>query len=106
VAYTRDHFSAEEEMMARAAYPGLAEHQTRHRDLTSKVERYVARFERGEIALNAHLLHFLRDWLTNHIQKEDLAYSPCMLARHPVTALGSPRQGCGLRLSPLERQLG
>lgn len=80
LAYTRDHFSAEEAMMATANYPALAEHRIRHGDLTKKVEDYVARFESGEITLNLHLLNFLRDWLTNHIQKEDRAYSPCMNA--------------------------
>jgi hemerythrin-like metal-binding protein len=76
VAYTRDHFSAEEAMMAAAKYPGLELHRLRHRDLTQQVEEYVERFERGEITLNLHLLTFLRDWLTTHIQKEDREYGP------------------------------
>ncbi len=80
MTYTRDHFSAEEAMMAAANYPKLEEHCARHRDLTRKVEAFIERFARGEIALNTHLLNFLRDWLTNHIQREDRAYSPCMIA--------------------------
>jgi hemerythrin len=79
VAYTRDHFSSEESMMAAAHYPDLPKHREQHRMLTEKVEGYVARFERGEITLNLHLLNFLRDWLTNHIQREDRAYGPCMV---------------------------
>lgn len=79
MAYTRDHFSAEEAMMAAANYPQLEGHRVRHRELVKKVEDYVARFESGEITLNLHLLNFLRDWLTEHIQKEDRAYAPCML---------------------------
>ncbi len=47
-----------------------------HRDLVKQVDGYVARFERGEISLNVHLLNFLRDWLTNHIQKTDHQYGP------------------------------
>ena len=76
VEYTRTHFAAEESMMARTNYPGLAEHRVQHRDLVKQVEGYVARFERGEITLNLHLLNFLRDWLTNHIQKTDHQYGP------------------------------
>ncbi|HUX27408.1 MAG TPA: bacteriohemerythrin [Terracidiphilus sp.] len=76
VAYTRDHFAAEEAMMAAAKYPGLTEHHLRHRDLSQQVEGYIARFEQGEITLSLHLLNFLRDWLTNHILKEDRAYGP------------------------------
>ncbi len=80
LARTRDHFSAEEAMMLNADYPGLEQHRAQHHELTAKIESYVARFERGDISLNPHLIHFLRDWLSNHIQKEDRAYGPSMLA--------------------------
>ncbi len=76
VEYTRIHFAQEESMLARTKYPGLAEHREMHRDLVKQVDGYVARFERGEISLNVHLLNFLRDWLTNHIQKTDHQYGP------------------------------
>jgi hemerythrin len=77
--YTNTHFKAEEAMMADAKYPGLADHKIKHRELIKQVEDYVARFEKGEITLNLHLLNFLRDWLTNHIQKVDMAYSACLI---------------------------
>ena len=32
--------------------------------------------EEAMLALNVHLLNFLRDWLTNHIQKTDHQYGP------------------------------
>jgi hemerythrin-like metal-binding protein len=76
VDYTRTHFTAEEGMMANARYPGLNEHRVKHRDLMKQVEEYVGRFDRGEITLNLHLLDFLRDWLNNHIMKEDHQYGP------------------------------
>jgi hemerythrin-like metal-binding protein len=76
VEYTHKHFTDEEAMMARTNYPGLASHRTEHQDLVKQVEGYVARFERGDITLNLHLLNFLRDWLTNHIQKSDHQYGP------------------------------
>jgi len=76
VDYTRTHFSAEESMLAQAKYPGLADHHKLHVDLMKQVEDYSARFDRGEITLNLHLLNFLRDWLTNHIQKVDHEYGP------------------------------
>jgi hemerythrin len=76
VDYTRTHFTAEEAMLANAKYPGLNEHLALHRDLMKQVEEYSVRFERGEITLNLHLLNFLRDWLTNHIQKVDHQYGP------------------------------
>ncbi|HEY1161023.1 MAG TPA: bacteriohemerythrin [Terracidiphilus sp.] len=76
VDYTRRHFSAEESMMAGTKYPGLAEHRAKHVKLTKQVEDHLGRFERGEIALNVELLNFLRDWLNNHIMKEDHQYGP------------------------------
>ena len=79
--YTNTHFKAEEAMMAGTKYPGLADHKIKHRDLVKQVEDYVARYEKGEITLNLHLLNFLRDWLTNHIQKVDKEYGPWLNER-------------------------
>ena len=76
VDYTRSHFAAEEALLARTQYPGLKEHKALHVELVKQVEDYVERFDRGEITLNLHLLNFLRDWLTNHIQKTDREYGP------------------------------
>ena len=78
--YTRDHFAKEEAMMSAANYPRLSEHRNHHAALTKQIEEFVARFERGESTVNLQLLSFLRDWLTNHILKEDMAYSPAMKA--------------------------
>ena len=78
--YTRNHFSAEEAMLAAAAYPKLAEHKIKHRDLIKQVNGYIARFDKGEITLNIHLLNFLSDWLTIHIQKVDKEYGPSLIA--------------------------
>jgi hemerythrin len=78
VKYTHDHFAAEEALMTRAKYPKLAAHFSKHKDLTAQVEAFVNRYERGELSLNVDLLMFLRDWLTNHIRKEDREYGPWM----------------------------
>ena len=74
--YTRKHFTAEEALMTSTRYPELAQHQALHRDLVKQVEEFAARYARGESSLNLQLLNFLRDWLTNHIQKEDHKYGP------------------------------
>jgi len=76
--YAHEHFTAEEAMMSAATYPGLAEHRVKHRDLTRQVDEFVVRYERGETTLNLHLLNFLRDWLTNHIEKVDHGYGSWM----------------------------
>jgi hemerythrin len=79
--YTRTHFTVEEGLMARTSYPGIEAHRVEHRALIKQVEGYADRFERGEITLNLHLLNFLRDWLTNHIQRADHEYGPWMNGR-------------------------
>jgi hemerythrin len=76
VKYTRAHFNYEECMMEAAKYPGLAAHRTHHVDLTRQVEEFMTRYKRGDGTLNIQLLHFLRDWLTEHIQHEDKGYGP------------------------------
>lgn len=80
IDYTKEHFSAEEKMMAAAKYPSLAEHRAHHVELTKQVVEFSDRFKRGEAALNVRLMNFLRDWLTNHILKEDKQYSACLKA--------------------------
>ena len=76
VKYTHDHFAAEEALLTRTKFPRLSAHLTKHKDLTSQVEQFVARYQRGELSLNIDLLMFLRDWLSTHIQKEDKEYGP------------------------------
>jgi len=76
VEYTGTHFAAEERIMEGAKFPTLAAHRAHHHDLTRQVEDFVAHYNRGEAALNVNLLNFLRDWLNNHILKEDKEYSP------------------------------
>jgi len=74
LAYTQRHFSAEESLLAKAQYPGLAEHRAKHQILTAQVAGYAERFKRGEAALSVHLIDFIRSWLTSHILREDRAY--------------------------------
>ena len=74
--YTRDHFRSEESAMSAARYPGLQEHHAKHVALTSQVEEFAARHEKGDGMLSLELLNFLRDWLTHHIQQEDQKYGP------------------------------
>ncbi|HVN92205.1 MAG TPA: bacteriohemerythrin [Terracidiphilus sp.] len=77
--YTQTHFAEEEKMMSAANFPGLADHKFQHAQLIEKVQAFSSRYEKGEIAMNIDLMNFLRDWLTNHIQKVDREYSPWMI---------------------------
>jgi|GEM_PF-43570 len=76
LTYALDHFSREEEYLARAGYPGLEDHRSRHEELTRRVLDIHARFTAGfRIGVGAELAAVLTDWLRTHILEEDMAYS-------------------------------
>lgn len=75
IDYTGKHFSSEEAYMRRQAYPDFLEHQASHQRLTQQVLDFQAKYRRGEIGLSVPVIHFLRDWLVNHILGEDMGYS-------------------------------
>lgn len=76
--YAHQHFAEEEQMMTAAQYPELEPHRVLHRDLLQKVEDFKLRLKRGELTISLHLLNFLRDWLTQHIQQVDHNYGAWM----------------------------
>ncbi len=81
VKYTVEHFDYEERVMQAAEFPDLATHRAHHVNLKQQVDDFMARYKRGDGAVNIELLRFLSDWLTKHIQREDKQYSP-FLTRH------------------------
>ena len=78
--YTRYHFTAEEDLMRRHAYPKLLAHEAQHHGLVEKLSRFRADFRAGSITMSVTVMEFLRDWLTHHIMREDKAYTPHLLA--------------------------
>ena len=84
IHYTEHHFSAEEQLMAEAGFPGLDAHRQTHDRLRHSVRDYEAEFRddpRNVIA--AELFEFLCDWLLHHIKTEDMDYRAA-LARLPA----------------------
>jgi hemerythrin len=79
LAYTREHFSVEEAMLVKASFPDLAKHRRRHAEFTKQITGFLTRLEKGDLSLNIELLNVLRDWLTNHIMREDHSYSSCLV---------------------------
>lgn len=72
--YTREHFSTEEKMMQSSKFSGFARHRDLHAELTGQVKEFLAREQGGDRAVHTELLSFLREWLAQHIQKEDRAF--------------------------------
>jgi hemerythrin len=71
---TVTHFKAEETMMAAAKYPGLMLHEMKHERLLEQLNAFLARYSRDGSEMDRHSLNFLRDWVTTHIQSEDMNF--------------------------------
>jgi len=70
-AYTVEHFQMEETFMLEKAYPELASHRALHQDLIRQVMDLEEKYAAGSMTLSIMTMHFLKDWLTHHIQEED-----------------------------------
>lgn len=70
-AYTVDHFQAEETFMQEKAYSELASHRALHQGLVQQVMELEEKYAAGSMTLSIMTMHFLKDWLSHHIQDED-----------------------------------
>ena len=78
VRYTKTHFEHEEQLLSKNAYPDLQNHKKKHNGFTDRIVQFQEDYAAGRIGVTIELLEFLRDWLVNHIQQEDVAYTPCL----------------------------
>ena len=82
VGYTKSHFKYEEMLFALHEYPDTDLHKEKHLNLFDRVAEFESRFDAGDPGVGDELLAFLKDWLNEHILKDDKAYSPHMLERN------------------------
>ena len=69
--YTRTHFLLEESLMRLTHYPGLDIHKRQHQELMGQVEALQQKLDRENAAISFELLHFLKNWLVQHINDSD-----------------------------------
>ena len=76
VAYTKEHFFAEENLMKLYNYPGFEAHKKEHEKLTAEVVRLKEQFDSGQVSSPVKISNFLKEWLMSHIIRVDKAYAP------------------------------
>ncbi len=86
--YTVTHFTAEEIFMREIGYAKFAEHKQAHDQFVARIRQEKARVAAGE-RLNLDIVHYLKDWLINHILVADKQYSTEYAKRaEPASLLG------------------
>ncbi|MBF0354009.1 MAG: hemerythrin family protein [Alphaproteobacteria bacterium] len=68
-AYTREHFTREEEMIEGKGYAELESHKEQHGKLIAELARLRA------VKSGTEVIPLLYDWLVTHIMKTDKGYS-------------------------------
>lgn len=74
IDYTANHFKYEETLFAQIGYEQTQEHIDKHAQLVDEVLAFQKRVERGE-DIGEELMSFLKNWLSQHIMREDKAYT-------------------------------
>lgn len=75
INYTVEHFGNEEKLFQKFKYPGYLAHKFEHEKFVKRVGDFNNEFQSGRASVSLEIINFLKDWLINHIQKTDLAYS-------------------------------
>jgi hemerythrin-like metal-binding protein len=70
-----EHFAAEEKLMESASYRGLAGHRAQHLEMAGKIAEISALYGKGDASAVLQFLHFMRDYLTKHMQTEDREFA-------------------------------
>jgi hemerythrin-like metal-binding protein len=70
--YTLNHFHQEEELMKQSGYPGSEAHKARHAEMK---QRTLDLRTHLSLVTARDVLHFLKTWWTEHIQREDKKYA-------------------------------
>ena len=69
--YVNEHFAVEERLMKRLGCANYLEHCQQHRELSAELLQLVNDYESGQPVLSIELVHLLRNWLIEHINRMD-----------------------------------
>lgn len=74
VQYGVIHFDTEEKLFKRYNYENSAEHIKQHEGFKKEATKLLEEYEAGSFKVSLETLMFLKDWVINHIKKQDLQY--------------------------------
>jgi hemerythrin len=82
--YAELHFSREERVMTACDFPQFDDHAGQHKSFVDRIKSITAEFDgdaQGRLDVGEALLEYLKDWLTQHILIQDMAYKPFVEAK-------------------------
>jgi methyl-accepting chemotaxis protein/hemerythrin len=62
--------------MERRGFSGMEAHVEEHREFQKRILDFCRHLRRGDATVADDVLHFLKDWLINHILITDAEYAP------------------------------
>lgn len=75
VEYTEYHFNTEEELFEKHKYPETVAHKVKHRRFIIDITKFKNDYRAGNKSISLKLTAFLKDWLLNHIARNDKAFA-------------------------------
>jgi hemerythrin len=77
--YTITHFTTEEKYMKAFDFSDYERHKAEHAKFIEAVAEFEDRFQNGKLILSLEITNFLKNWITEHIQKLDKEYSALLI---------------------------
>ena len=89
IAYTEMHFQHEEAIMGEAGYPRLTEHQGQHEAMVDTIFKLRLAFEQNNARLEMETMKFVKNWLLEHIVRNDYLFRDFLARQKAPDASGS-----------------
>ncbi len=86
IAYTKTHFTHEETLMRKTAYPQFIPHKIVHDRLMGQIEDFQKRFQSGQSGVSMDTMLFLRTWLCDHISTVDVFLGKWLAKVEPLAS--------------------
>jgi hemerythrin len=88
--YIKEHFACEDQILAQAQYPSLAEHIEEHKVITGEVEQLWNDLLDGK-ELGSRVVDRMRWWIIDHINNVDGQFAEFFLATSPPTTVADEK---------------